>query len=257
VRVTRPGEEGYSALAAKPLHVLVFLIPLMLAYEVGAVLYLSRPGLMETIGAHRIVARLFEVFGGFTLHAPTILLAVVLLVWHLLLRDPWRVRPAVLLGMTFESCLWTLPLLVLGLILDAGLNAGSGPPAALAQPAINVYAQSWQARLTLSIGAGLYEELLFRLMLVTILHLVLVDFLKIENRWGSALAALLSGVAFALYHNVSLRESSGVMVFAFYTLAGTYFATLFMLRGFGIVVAAHAIYDTVVLVALRGEASGG
>jgi hypothetical protein len=35
---------------------------------------------------------------------------------------------------------------------------------------------------------------------------------------------------------------------AFYCAAGLYFATLFVTRGFGIVVAVHALYDIVVLV---------
>lgn len=244
--------QGYSALAASPLHVLVFLIPFMLAYEIGTVLYLTQPGMVETIGARRILGKLFESMGGVGLHAPTFLLAVILIVWHLLLRKPWKVRLPVLLGMALESCLWTLPVLVLGLMVSPALS--SGAPAAMVDAAASTDAlrsQPWQAAATLSIGAGLYEELLFRLVLVTIFHIVLVDLLKIEHRWGNVLAAVASGVLFALYHDLPAAGRPRTVAFLFYAVIGTYFGALFLLRGFGVVVAVHAIYDVVVLVALR------
>jgi membrane protease YdiL (CAAX protease family) len=229
----------------------------MIAYEIGAVMYLTHPGAVETIGAHRMVVRMFESLGGVLLHAPTFLLAAILLVWHLLLRDSWKVKPSVLLGMAFESCLWTLPVLVLGLLADATVNMGGSAPAALADGVANIRDQPWQARATLSIGAGLYEELLFRLVLLTVLHLVLVDVLKMDNRWGSTLAVVAAGVLFALYHDLPEAGRPRLIVFAFYTLVGTYFGALFLLRGFGVVVAVHAMYDLVVLVALRGSTPEG
>jgi membrane protease YdiL (CAAX protease family) len=239
--------------------VLIFLLPFMVAYEVGAILYLTKPGMMETIGAHRIVVRLFESLGGVVWHAPTLLLAAILLVWHLLLRESWKVKPSVLLGMAFESCLWTLPVLVLGLLENATLNMGGGrsspPPAAMAEGVIAIRDQPWQALATLSIGAGLYEELLFRLILLTLLHIVLVDMLKVKDRWGSILAAVASGVLFALYHDLPMEGRPRLVEFLFYTVVGTYFGALFLIRGLGVVVAVHAIYDIVVLVALNGPDS--
>lgn len=261
-RVTRSGPRrsrdrggvGYSTLTLRPLYILVFLAPFMLAYEVGAVLYLTRPGMMETIGAHRIVVRLFESLGGVVWHAPTLLLAATLLVWHFLLRESWKVKVSVLLGMALESCLWTLPVLVLGLLANATLNMGgaNGPPPAMADATAAIRDQPWQALATLSIGAGLYEELLFRLILLTLLHLLFVDVLKLKDRWGSILAAVASGVLFALYHDLPVEGRPRMVVFMFYSVVGTYFGALFLIRGFGVVVAVHAIYDMVALVALHG-----
>lgn len=241
------GGPTYSTLASRPLHILVFLTPFMVAYEVGAVVYLSK----ETIGAHRIVVRLFESLGGVVWHVPTLLLASILAVWHLLLRDSWRIRPVVLLGMLFEACLWTLPILVLSLLENTLVSMG-GMPAAGDASAIR--GQPWQAKVTLSIGAGLYEEFLFRLILVTLFHFILADILRVGNRWGSAIAVLAAAVLFALYHDLRGSPHPGIL-FAFLTLAGAYFGALFLLRGFGIVVAVHAMYDVVVFVALSGRPS--
>ncbi|HYE62713.1 MAG TPA: CPBP family glutamic-type intramembrane protease [Phycisphaerales bacterium] len=237
-------KDTYAHLSTRPLHVLAFLAPLMVLYEVGSILYLSdsNQGVMETIAARRILGGFFELFGQASFHLPPIVLAVVLLVWHYLERDSWRLKPSVLLGMLLESCLWVLPIIVLGYFL------GSRTPAAAA--AFSDYTR--EARITLAIGAGLYEELLFRLILITALHLVLVDLMKLKSGTGFAFAAVASAVAFALYHDVARRDT---MKLLFLAGAGGFFAVLYILRGFGVVVATHALYDVVVLVGMSQDSS--
>jgi membrane protease YdiL (CAAX protease family) len=147
--------------------------------------------------------------------------------------------------------LWTFPLLVLGLLLSHG--QGRPTPGAIgfiaAQGADPITQLPWQARLTLSIGAGLYEELLFRLILIAAAHFVLADIMRLKSGTAGAIAAIISATAFALYHDV-VPASGGVdwRLFFFYTLAGLYFASVFVLRGFGIAVGVHALYDVLVLV---------
>jgi membrane protease YdiL (CAAX protease family) len=231
-------KETYGRLSTRPLHVLVFLLPLMILYEVGSILYLSNPGegVMETIGARSILGGFFDLFGAASLHLPPILLAVVLLVWHTLERDSWKIRPHVLLGMTLESCVWMLPVLVFSHLMGSRM-AGMQAATTLAE-------HTWQAKLTLSIGAGIYEELLFRLILVTIVHLVLVDLMKLSHAVGFVVAVIVSAVAFALYHDIARHDT---IKFLFLAGAGGYFAILYIMRGFGIAVVAHALYDVVVL----------
>lgn len=242
------GEIGYATLSTRPLHVLAFLLPFMIAYEIGAFMYLTSHGSVKAIGAQHIVYKVFASLGGVQWHAPTFLLAAILIVWHLLLKDPWKVRVPVLLGMALESCVWTLPVVVFGVLCQA---ATTMTPAAFVADSLRD--QPWQARATLSIGAGLYEELLFRLILVTIFHIALVDLMKLKPRLGSIIAAVASGVLFALYHPLPELGRPRYVMFAFYAIMGAYFAALFLIRGFGIVVAAHALYDLVVLVALSGS----
>ncbi len=241
----RADESAYSRLAAQPLHVLCFLLPLIAFYEIGSALYLTQAGLVRTIGARSIVSRLFATFGVASLYLPGAMLAAVLVFWHLLLRHPWKVRPGVLVGMLIESVLWTMPILVLGLLME-----GMARPAWADDPGpVQALALGKPARFTLAVGAGIYEELLFRLIMITMIHFLLVDLGKMSHRWGCVLAVIVSGVAFALYHNYAGANGSlDARLFTFYALAGAYFGLLFLVRGFGIVVATHAIYDAIVLV---------
>lgn len=233
--------QSYARLAMRPLHVLVFLLPLMLLYEIGSIRYLSDPGhgVMETIGARGILGGFFDLFGVASLHLPPILLAAVLLVWHTLEGDSWRVRPGVLLGMALESCIWMLPVLVFSHLIGTRMAGMAVSP--------EIAEHSWQAKLTLSVGAGIYEELLFRMILVAIVHTALVDLLKMGDGVGYVLAAGVSAVVFALYHDVARHD---VPKFLFLSVAGGYFAALYIMRGFGIVVFTHALYDVVVLIGI-------
>lgn len=243
----------YAQASTKPLHVLVFLLPLMAAYEIGSIIYLTNrgQGVVETIAARSILSGVFEAFGALGFHLPAIMLAVILLTWHVLERDPWRISPKTIVSMGLESALWTLPLLVLGLLL-----LGNQPKAAMAvmqagdvvgTPDISSF--PWQHRLTLSIGAGLYEELLFRLILISALHFVFGDVMKLPPLLAYGIPAVISAVGFAYYHANAGSTSLPGAVFLFYSIAGVYFAALFIQRGFGVVVATHALYDIIVLLA--------
>lgn len=264
------GDEPYAVLSTRPLHVLCCLLPLIVLYEVGSLMYLEDHGrgIVETIGARSILTRFFETFGGATFYLPGITLGLVLLLWHLFTRDRWVVRPGVILAMFAEAALWTLPLLVLGLVVFHGAGAAgastsevqtlSNPglhlPAAIAAPDTTLGSLPWQARLTLSVGAGIYEELLFRLILVTLIHFVVVDLARLPSMTGNVAAAIASGLGFALYHDLaSAAGGTDWRLFAFYTVAGTYFASLYLVRGFGIVVACHACYDVLVLVVIASR----
>lgn len=251
----RREHEGYATVSTRPLHILVFLLPLIILHEIGSAFYLSDGAgrTVETIRAHRMLDGFFQVFGVGALYLPGALLVVALLVWHLLLRDRWRVSIPVLATMLAESALWTIPLVVLAQIVS---SAAPGAPelaslALLAESDAHAPAErSASALLTLSIGAGLYEELLFRMLGIALLHFVLADLLGLRPKPAGALAVFGSAVAFAVYH-LGPGESIQWAVFIFQFLAGLYFGAIYVWRGFGIVVAVHALYDVVALVLQR------
>ncbi|MBL8963945.1 MAG: CPBP family intramembrane metalloprotease [Phycisphaeraceae bacterium] len=241
----------YLALSTRPLHILAFLSPLIVLYEVGSMVYLSGISSGVDVSARRLLRVFFEHFGAFSLHLPGIALAVVLLLWHVLERDPWMVRGRVLAGMFVESIIWTLPLLVLGLFFSQRAPSAAG--AALLAADGGVASMAWQARLTLSIGAGIYEELLFRLIAIAALHAVLVDMMRMRERTGYIIAALVASAAFAAYHDVWTPGGLDLALAAYYMLAGAYLSGVFIARGFGLAVAAHAWYDIVALVLLPAD----
>lgn len=243
------GKAAYGKASTRPLHILVFLLPLVVLYELGLVMYLSSPdgAFRETILAHKTLDQFFSQFGATKFYLPGIALVAVLLVWHMAVRDPWRVRAGVLAGMAAESALWMLPLLVLGMVLSMELTRS--PAMTLAAGAAVPAGETWQAKVTLSIGAGLYEELLFRLLLVTGLHFVTFDLIRMKEPGASIVAVIGGAVAFAIYHNIHFTQDP-VSQSAFYVLAGMYFGMVYSLRGFGVVVGCHAMYDIMALVVI-------
>lgn len=246
-----PRQEGYLWLSMRPLHILIFLLPLIALYELGSIIYLSDPGhgLIETIAARNILSGFFEAFGVATFYLPGIALLVVLLIWHVLVNDRWTVDLRVLGLMAMESVLWMLPILVLGKVI-----APQTIPAAFIPAAENIHTLDLGARVTLSVGAGIYEELLFRLIGIAAVHFVVVDLLRLKGPIGYIAAAIASAAAFALYHDIHTPQGLVIWpLLGFYFAAGLYFAILYIVRGFGIVVATHALYDVVVLVVLLGR----
>jgi hypothetical protein len=226
----------------RPLSVLIFLLPLILVYELGLALVLRSDRGVVTNYAHEMLLRFFEQFGlsaAGGLYLGGVVIIVVLLVWHLLNRDPWQVNFGTIGTMAIEAIALTLPLLVLGqLIARAASPLFAGPDQFDSLDAVS--------RLTISVGAGLYEELLFRMLLIALLHTVMVDMIGASHQLGLTLAVVVSAAAFTWYH--PLADASGRLStpkLAFYFLAGLYFGAIFALRGFGIVVGVHALYDVV------------
>ena len=95
-------------------------------------------------------------------------------------------------------------------------------------------------------GAGLYEEVLFRLLLLPAVAFVL-ERLGASASAAAAWAILLTSGLFSLAHYVGpLGDTFDLYGFVFRALAGGFFAVLFLARGFGIVAGTHAAYDILV-----------
>jgi membrane protease YdiL (CAAX protease family) len=96
------------------------------------------------------------------------------------------------------------------------------------------------------LGAGVYEEALFRLVLVPVLF-GLLKLLQTPQILASALAVTGSALLFSLAHHAgSPAEPFTWFAFVFRWMAGVYFAWVFVIRGFGIAVGTHAAYDILV-----------
>ncbi len=108
------------------------------------------------------------------------------------------------------------------------------------------------ADIVTGIGAGIYEELLFRLILICAIMLILQDLLGVNQHTAIIIAVLLSAGLFGAHHHIDFltgRANSNDLFdgvkFAFRTMAGVYFAAIFAIRGFGITAGTHAFYDII------------
>lgn len=230
--------EPYFKRSQWPLQSLVFIAPFLLFYEVGVHHY----GAPTQILARSVLLRLLEQVGDLGPYLAGLTVAAVLLGWHVVRRDPARLDWRLYLGMGAESVALSVPLLMFAMIWGrqaaaTGLAALAGGPGAggAAEPTMLAY-------MVTSVGAGIYEELVFRLFVITLLHFVFVDVIGLRSVHGSAWAIFGAAALFAAYH-FGPRNPFGWGKFAFYLLAGGYLGVLFVLRGFGIVVGVHAFYD--------------
>ena len=155
-------------------------------------------------------------------------------------------RLPVFFGMTIESALLAATFgLVIGLATARLITALH-----LSVPGLDQFGVP--TALMISLGAGFYEELLFRVLLVSALLLVARRLLG----WGSIasgiFATLLGAVAFSAVHYVGpLGDQVTTQSFVFRTIAGLAFSGMYVTRGFGVTAWAHALYD-VFLVIARG-----
>jgi membrane protease YdiL (CAAX protease family) len=241
---------GYFHISSRPWHILLFLLPFVAFYELGSTGIIGG-GVSETLKAQDMLVRFFDLFGVLGLHLPAIALVLTLLIQHLLSKSKWTIHPRVLLAMVAESAFLTGPLVVIAIILSSLAPATMiQQPVPIADPDLT---SSTFEGIYLAFGAGIYEEMLFRLVLITLLHFVVADVLGFKHKTGLIVAVLLSALAFAWHHDAV--TSSGAInwrLAVFYTIAGAYFGVLFIARGFGIAVGAHLMYDILVLVVMPG-----
>lgn len=107
--------------------------------------------------------------------------------------------------------------------------------------------------IALAAGAGLYEELLFRALLLgggILSFFLLARVLGWSDAVRPALVALalaLSSLVFAWAHRVGDPMAFEPEVFAFRALAGLVFGGVFLLRGLAVAAWAHAGYDALLL----------
>jgi membrane protease YdiL (CAAX protease family) len=239
--------DHYFVRSQQPLQALFFLLPLIGVYEIGAAMFAHDPvtGERLNIRAWSYLRNFLENFGAVGDYLPGLAVILVLLASHIARKDRWRVAPSLYTAMLAESIALALPLLLFSLMIGRAARSG----AFAAGPELS--SLPWQTGMVLSIGAGLYEELVFRLAAIAILHMIFVDLIGTANQAGGLLAIVISSILFAVYH----FESAGQITagpFVFFLCGGLYFAVIYVLRGFGIVVATHAIYDIVTVAILKG-----
>jgi membrane protease YdiL (CAAX protease family) len=219
---------------------LILVFPLFVIYQIGVLFTLPMLN-----GADFVTTLLFASLG-LTLWGYLIFLAAVVLGFGLalvLLKRTQQFDGRVFLPVVLESIIYALTMGSL-IVLVMTKVLGISPSLAAGLPE-----QGLLTRLVMSLGAGVYEETVFRLGLLSGC-IVLFDKLLGMTRWAAVLGAfLLSSVVFSLVHYLPpTGDPWSFGSFTFRMLAGMAFATLFELRGFAVAVYTHAFYDVFVLV---------
>jgi len=102
--------------------------------------------------------------------------------------------------------------------------------------------------LSLSLGAGLYEELVFRVIGMGGIYWLLQRCCHAQETPAMLGAAVVSSLIFSLFHYLGpLGDSFQLSSFVFRFVAGMVLAGIYRWRGFGIAAGTHALYDVFVV----------
>ncbi|MBW8773180.1 MAG: CPBP family intramembrane metalloprotease [Gemmatimonadetes bacterium] len=235
---------NYWQLSRSPRYAILFAAPLILMYEGLAWLLQGSATAGVRNGADVLLKSLFLSLGGTRglLLFDLILIGIgVALVW----RDRGPLVPMIFVGMFAEAVALALVFGTVAGVLTALLIRG---PAALAAGGLHGLGLSTQVML--SLGAGIYEELLFRVILVS----GLAWLAKRAFGWlpgaSSLFAVAVGALIFSAFHYVGpYGDAWQLQSFVFRFIAGLLFSGLFVLRGFGITAWTHALYDVFLSVA--------
>ena len=238
--------SDYLRATRHPWPSFLFLLPLLLAYE-GGVLWLggARPDALRN-GADAWVRWGLETIGLEYAYLPPVLVAVYFLAWSYLRASD---RPddlvGVVSGMVLEAVFFALGLWGISRALGPLMQRFGVPVVSWSPATVSAVGQA-----VTFVGAGIYEEVLFRLVLFTALLWVL-RLAFFPSFLAVTFAALGSATLFAAAHHVGpYGEPFAPYVFLFRAVAGLYFAVIYRARGFGVAAGSHALYDLVVGVAM-------
>jgi hypothetical protein len=237
----------YWRAARSPRYSLSFAFPLLMMYEALA-FSLSHGQVVELRnGADVLLKNLFGLLGGragLALFGAALVGGGLALVWRDVRRSGriefrffgWMAAESVVYALSFGLVAGTLTGLLLPrlALLQEDTRLLFGSFATLSLP----------AQLMISLGAGIYEELLFRVLLVSGLAWLGTRVFRWNSSAAGVFAVLLGALIFAAFHYIGpYGDRLDLGSFTFRTVAGLLFSDLYLVRGFGITAWTHALYD--------------
>ncbi len=212
---------------SRPLDALAFLFPLIVFYEA-----VSFAHGQDRVVAFDLLRLFFELFGHFGIWAPGLGVVAILLATHSVSGERWRIHWRTVARMYLEACLLAIPLLSLNWV--SLLTSANGVGFTMLD------------RIAMGVGAGIYEELVFRLVMISVIVMLGADLLKFDRSSVAIGAIVVSSLAFAAHHHPPIGlEPFHMTAFTFRTIAGAYLAAVFWLRGYGPAAGCHAAYNVV------------
>jgi hypothetical protein len=225
---------------------LLFALPLLVAYEVLAAVLGHGETQAIRNGADVLLKSAFIALLG--AQGPLVFGALLIGVslW-LVIRDMRahgrQLSPRIFAGMMAESIVLAL---ALGIVVSSITTRVLAPFAALTQTSMQELGL-W-TQLMVSLGAGLYEELLFRVLLVGTIATLGTRWFGWRPGTADVVAVGTGAIVFSAFHYLGpFGDPLEAGSFTFRLIAGIFFSALFVTRGFGITAWTHALYDVFLL----------
>ena len=216
----------------------LFTIPLFFIYEVG-ILFLSKDDILVVRnGADFLMRSILESFGIFGLYGLGAIFLIGFIITYIYFfndNSNKSIRADYLFIMIFESVCWAL---ILYFLLSKFMLV-----------LMNPIGKTITQQVTLAVGAGIYEEFLFRVMLISgLTGIIGFVFLWSEKARKAAALIIAAGIFSAFHFMGDYGDYFSMELFLLRFFAGIVLGILYISRGFGITAYAHSIYDLIVLI---------
>lgn len=229
--------HNYFRVTREPFHSFLISLPLIFSYEL-LVFLLNRSditGLRN--GADIIFRQLFSIFGIYGFYAVGLVLIIVFLVSYYFYDQSGRevhFRFYYFPLAIVESSVYAVVLfLIFSKISDFDISLN-----------LNV-----KQNFVLVLGAGVYEEFIFRVILITGFNFFLTQILRFGKVSSYLLAIMASSFVFSLFHYLGAYGEVFVLrTFILRFLSGVYLAGIYLFRGYGLAAYTHSIYDMMVFI---------
>ena len=229
--------NSYWLSTRSPLYSFLFTVPLFLIYEIGIFLTSSDDMFVLRNGADALMRQILATFGITGLYWVGLIFFIGFIIAFILQRKYWeetQIHSDYFLLMMVESVGWSV--LIYFLMTNIYLL--------LMNPTGSMLVQ----QVTLAVGAGIYEEFLFRVLLIAGISVILGFIFQWSDKTRNWAAMVIAAGIFSSFHFIGeYGDFFSFNIFMVRFLAGIALGTLYFLRGFGITAWSHAVYDLIVL----------
>jgi len=226
-----------------PIYSLLFTLPFFLIYEIGIFFTTNDDILVLRNGADALMRQILSIFGLVGLYWLGLLFLLIIIITLYAQRNFWSNTEIIgnyFFFMMFESLFWSGVLFLFMSNIYLFLMNPNG--------------QYLIQQITLAIGAGIYEEFLFRVILISVIASLFSLIFKWNKKTNYILGMFMSAGIFSVFHFIGdYGDYFSFRIFMVRFLAGIFLGMLFIMRGFGITAWSHSIYDLIVLTKITTE----
>ena len=217
---------------------LLFIFPMLFLYEIMCWLQFAGKSAEIRNGADVFLRQFIMGFGRHSESIYGLLLIIVfcgIMIINRNMLKNGRLKFTFLLYMLAESLLWSLGFLILMSISEKIILSILGR---------NIIPEQFY----LAIGAGIWEELLFRVGALGLCLSFLTKIIKYSGIFSAIIAIMFAAVLFSLFHYIGpFGDMFTYKSFYIRTWAGIFLGSLYLFRGLGITVYTHIFYDMAII----------
>jgi len=230
--------RAYWQHSRSPFYSLIFTLPLLISYELLIFSFNHSDILGLRNGADILFRQFFTIFNVYGFYLVGFLVLIALLIayyFHSRQNADHKFHFQFFILMFLESTVFAMLMFVfVDKIGNYLIAIGSVP--------------GKKEMIVLALGAGVYEEFIFRVVLVSGFLYFLRDILRLQPHFAAVLAIVSASLIFSFFHYLgNYGDVFEMKSFLIRFGAGIFLSILYVLRGYGITAYTHTLYDLLVI----------